>query len=61
MSNIALFAVGSFVTLLVASSTALLIWGAIMDGRYAADRRAAARDAPAASGRAGAPPAVDPA
>ena len=35
MSNIGLFAVGAAVTLLVASSVALLVWGAILDGRAA--------------------------
>lgn len=41
MSNIGLFAIGCVVTLLVAASMALLIWGAILDGRYENDRRAA--------------------
>ena len=34
MSNLALFIVGALVTLLVGASMALLIWGAILDGRY---------------------------
>jgi len=34
MSNLGLFVVGTFVTLLVAASMALLIWGAVLDGRY---------------------------
>ena len=33
MSNLALFAVGCFVTLLVGAAMALLVWGAILDGR----------------------------
>jgi len=33
MSNVALFAVGLLVTLMVAAAIALLIWGALMDGR----------------------------
>jgi hypothetical protein len=41
MSNAGLFAVGLFVTLLVASSLALLVWGAILDGRDERERRSA--------------------
>ncbi len=41
MSNIGLFALGAAVTLLVASSVALLVWGAILDGRDETERRAA--------------------
>jgi len=37
MSNLALFIVGTLVTLLVMASMALLVWGAILDGR---DQRA---------------------
>ena len=33
MSNLSLFIVGTLVTLLVAAAMALLIWGAILDGR----------------------------
>ena len=33
MSNLQLFVVGTLVTLLVTASMALLIWGAILDGR----------------------------
>jgi len=47
MSNIGLFAVGVVVTLLVAASLALLFWGAILDGRYEKEQRAAAEDAAA--------------
>ncbi len=33
MTNVALFAVGLLVTLLVAGAISLLIWGALLDGR----------------------------
>jgi hypothetical protein len=33
VSHIGLFAAGVFVSLLVAASMALLVWGAILDGR----------------------------
>jgi len=46
MSNVGLFAVGGVVTLLVAASMVLLIWGAVMDGRYNDERRAAEVDSP---------------
>jgi hypothetical protein len=42
MSNVGLFAVGFLVTLLVVASLALLVWGAILDGRDERERRAAA-------------------
>jgi hypothetical protein len=45
MSNVAVFAVGLLVTLLVAAAVALLIWGAVMDGRED-DRRRAGLDEP---------------
>ena len=45
MSNIGLFAVGVAVTLLVLAALALLFWGAILDGRYQNEQRAAAEDA----------------
>ena len=45
MSNIGLFAVGAVVTLLVVAALALLVWGAILDGRYENEQRAAAEDA----------------
>ena len=45
MSNIGLFAVGVVVTLLVVAALALLFWGAILDGRYENEQRAAAEDA----------------
>lgn len=38
MSNLGLFIVGTLVTLLVTASMALLIWGAILDGRDQRDR-----------------------
>ena len=40
MSNVAVFAVGLLVTLMVAGAMALLIWGAIIDGREDEERRA---------------------
>ncbi len=33
MSNVAVFAVGLLVTLLVVGAISLLLWGAVMDGR----------------------------
>jgi len=45
MSNIGLFAVGAVVTLLVVAALALLVWGAVLDGRYENEQRAAAEDA----------------
>jgi hypothetical protein len=45
MSNMGLFAMGILVTLLVAGSIGLLVWGAILDGRYQ-DERQEERDAP---------------
>lgn len=44
MSSVALFALGMAVTLLVGASISLLVWGAILDGRYDDEQRAAARD-----------------
>jgi hypothetical protein len=44
MSNVALFMLGVGVTLLVGASMTLLIWGAILDGRYEEQQRAAERD-----------------
>lgn len=40
MSNVAVFAVGLLVTLLVAGAMTLLIWGALIDGREDDQRRA---------------------
>ena len=45
MSNIGLFAVGVVVTLLVMAALALLVWGAILDGRYEDEQRAASDEA----------------
>jgi len=39
MSNVAVFAVGLLVTLMVAAAMALLVWGAIIDGREDEERR----------------------
>ncbi|MDQ6725299.1 MAG: hypothetical protein M3066_03905 [Actinomycetota bacterium] len=60
MNNVAIFAVGLLVTMLVAGAVSLLIWGAVMDGREDARRRAglgqpgAALAGPDAAGREGA-------
>jgi len=40
MSNVAVFAVGLLVTLIVAGAMSLLIWGAVIDGREDDERRA---------------------
>lgn len=40
MSNVAVFAVGLLVTLMVAAAMALLIFGAVIDGREDEERRA---------------------
>jgi hypothetical protein len=45
MSNLALFIVGTLVTLLVTASMALLIWGAVLDGRDQEEHRRTERDA----------------
>ena len=39
MSHVGLFVAGAFVTCLVAASLALLVWGAILDGREEAAQR----------------------
>jgi hypothetical protein len=46
MSAAALFTIGALVTLIVAAAMALLIYAAILDGRDAASRKAADREAP---------------
>jgi uncharacterized surface protein with fasciclin (FAS1) repeats len=51
VSTAGLFTIGVLVTLIVAAAMALLIYAAILDGRDAADRRAADRE-PAAPPRA---------
>jgi len=43
MSNLSLFVVGTLVTLLVAAAMALLVWGAILDGRTQREFEEAAR------------------
>jgi hypothetical protein len=43
MNSVALFAYGSFVTLVVAFGIGLLVWGAILDGRYDREIRARVR------------------
>ena len=40
MSAVGLFAIGVFVTLVVGAALGLLVYGAILDGRYAAERKA---------------------
>jgi hypothetical protein len=45
MSTVGLFLVGTFVTLIVVASLALLVWGAILDGRDEHTRKAAEHDA----------------
>ena len=40
MSAAALFAMGVFVTLVVGAALGLLVYGAILDGRYAEERKA---------------------
>ncbi len=45
MSSLGLFAVGVVVTLLVMAALALLVWGAILDGRYEDEQRKASDDA----------------
>jgi hypothetical protein len=40
MSVAALFAMGVFVTLVVGAALGLLVYGAVLDGRYAAERKA---------------------
>jgi len=47
MSNVALFALGGLVTLLVGGALALLVWGASRDGRYNEEQREARRPAEA--------------
>jgi hypothetical protein len=59
MSNVALFAAGTVVTLLVVAALALLVWGAILDGRYENEQRAAADDESTRSRRDPAVPALD--
>jgi hypothetical protein len=44
MNTVALFAYGTLVTLIVAFGIGLLVWGAILDGRYEREVRARVRD-----------------
>lgn len=53
MSNVAVFAVGLLVTLLVAGAMTLLIWGAVIDGREDEERRAENEHADATQGAGG--------
>ena len=46
MSNLGLFAAGTVVTLLVVAALALLVWGAILDGRYESEQRLASAGEP---------------
>ena len=59
MSNAGLFALGTVVTLLVAASLSLLVWGAILDGRYEHEQQGADGDAPEPLRRDHAPRIVD--
>jgi hypothetical protein len=40
MNTVGLFAIGVVVTLIVAAALGLLVYGAILDGRYAAEHKA---------------------
>jgi hypothetical protein len=51
VSNIGLFAAGFLVTMIVSGALALLFWGAILDGRYETEQRAASRERMDASDR----------
>ena len=46
MSAAAIFGVGVFVTLVVGAALGLLVYGAILDGRYAAEHRGEEDDLP---------------
>ncbi|MGZ8783451.1 MAG: hypothetical protein ACXWZB_08145 [Gaiellaceae bacterium] len=59
MSNVGLFAAGAVVTLLVFAALALLVWGAILDGRYDDEQRAASAAEPPRARRSPAGHAVD--
>jgi hypothetical protein len=48
MSSVALFAYGVLVTLLVGAGIGLLVWGAILDGRYDREVREGLRLRPVA-------------
>lgn len=51
MSNLSLFIVGALVTLLVTASMALLIWGAVLDGRAQREFEEAEREAQPKDGK----------
>ncbi len=59
MSNVGLFAVGTVVTLLVMAALALLVWGAILDGRYEDEHRTASEGASTRATQDPAPHAID--
>ncbi len=58
MSAIGLFAIGGFVTLIVCAALGLLLYGAILDGRYADERKAEEALQPAPRAVAGHRPAA---
>lgn len=58
MSAVGLFAVGVLVTLIVAAGLVPLVYGAILDGRYAAERKAAESLQPSLQATAGHRPAA---
>jgi hypothetical protein len=47
MSTVALFAVGVLVSLTTLTGIGLLVWGAVLDGRYERERRARIESGPA--------------
>jgi hypothetical protein len=53
MSNVAVFAVGLLVTLLVSAAMSLLVWGAVLDGREDEERRSENEQADGAHPAAG--------
>ena len=58
MSAAALFATGMVVTIIVGAGLGLLVYGAILDGRYAAERKAEEAHPPSPRGVAGHTPAA---
>jgi len=56
MSNAGLFAVGTLVTLIVFSALALLVWGAVLDGRYEAEQHEATAQSDARTSQEHVPP-----
>jgi hypothetical protein len=60
VSSIGLFIIGTFVSLLVLASVALLSWGAVLDGREQARQGAEVDSGPRATGdREAVTPALD--